>query len=475
MVLKRTEVLVVGCGISGSIAALAAARNGAKTLVIDRQGQPGGNIGPGLFGGAPSLELPRTMEKGLPGIAGELIGRCEELSGHEFPHNYFEDSQTFVYVLLKEYERYGVDALFNVYAGDPLMEGRTIRGIHVETKQGREQILADVVIDATGDADVVFRCGAPVDEGAGLFHPGMYFALANVDTQRYRKEAVGREPDAAVLSWGNDYIGMKTNPNLRFLFPYIKRAWEAERFPFVREVEGGRLFADHGLFFGVSGPSVVDPRKRESLGIAGAMVCFRGDRIPTSGDSVLMSRLEVEARKYIYEFAQFARRYVPGCADAYLHASGSYFSSRGGRSMIARKALTEEDVEGSYTCDDAMFEGRSGIVPSNPLWSRHNDYRYSFQFPYRQFLPQNVEGLLATGRACIVQKPQLRMRWQMFLTGEAAGTAAALSVKARCLPSRIDVGALRNILAAQGFPMGTGRPPVNGAFPDRLDDRDGEA
>lgn len=459
MILKKTEVLVVGCGIAGSVAALAAAQNGARTLVIDRQGQPGGNIGPGLFGGAPSLELPPSMGKDMPGIAGSIIRRCEELSGHEFPHNYFEDSQTFSYVLLKEYEKLGVDALFNVYAGDPLLAGDVIRGIHVETKQGRGRILADVVIDATGDADVVFRCGSPVDGGAGLFHPGMYFALANVDTERYRREAVEHEPDEADLAWGAAAVGGKTNPNLRFLFPYIRRAWEAERFPFVRELEGGRLFADHGLFFGVSGPSVADPRRKETLGIAGSMVCFRRHENPTSGDSLLMSRLEVEARKYIYEFTLFARKYVPGCGEAYLHAAGSYFSSRGGRSMVARKVLTEEDVEGSYECDDAIFEGRSGIIPSRPLWTRNHDYRHAFQFPYRQLLPRDVEGLLAAGRACIVQKPTLRMRWQMFLTGEAAGTAAAIAVREHCPPSRIDVGALRRILAAQGFPMGRARAP----------------
>lgn len=455
MVIKKTEVLVVGCGVAGSVAALAAARNGVKTLVIDRQGQPGGNIGPGLFGGAPSLELPPSMEKGMPGIAGELIARCETLSGHEFPHNYFEDSLTFTYVLLKEYEKYGVDTLFNVYAGDPLMEDRTIVGINVETKQGLAQISAKVVIDATGDADVAFRSGAPMDEGGDLFHPGMYFALANVDMERFKAEVVDREPSEELLAWGREYLGVKTNSNVWFLFPFIKKAWETERFSFIREIEGGRLFADHGLYFGVSGPSVVDPRKKERLGFAGAMVCFHREGNPTSGDSVLMSRLEVEARKYIYEFAQFARKYIPGCGEAYLHAAGSYFNSRGGRSMVARKALTLDDVTNSYACDDAIFEGRYGLVTANPLWLKHHDYKYSFQFPYRQLLPQKIEGLLAAGRACIVQKPVLRLRWQMFLTGEAAGTAAALAVKSLCLPSMIDVGELRRLLALRGFPMPT--------------------
>jgi hypothetical protein len=104
----------------------------------------------------------------------------------------------------------GLDALFNVYAGDPVMEENAVRGIHVETKAGRGRILADVVIDATGDADVAFRCGAPMDEGGGLFHPGLYFALGNVDTERYRREAVEREPDEADLAWGAAYVGGKT-------------------------------------------------------------------------------------------------------------------------------------------------------------------------------------------------------------------------------------------------------------------------
>ena len=161
-VLYEVDVLVVGCGVSGTIAAVAAARGGAKTLVIDRFGQIGGNIGPGHIGGAPSLELPPEMPDRVPGIAGEIIEECESLTGHQFLLNYFDDSQAFSNVALRMFKRDNVMTLFNVYLGDALMEGNTVKGVFVETKSGTHAILAKVVIDTTGDADGAFKSGAPV-------------------------------------------------------------------------------------------------------------------------------------------------------------------------------------------------------------------------------------------------------------------------------------------------------------------------
>jgi len=99
---SEVDVLVVGSGIAGSTAAVTAARTGARTMVVDRFGRPGGNMGPGLIGGAPNLELPKSMaEAGMPGVPGEFVRRCEKYCNAQLLNHYFRDSQVISYVWLK--------------------------------------------------------------------------------------------------------------------------------------------------------------------------------------------------------------------------------------------------------------------------------------------------------------------------------------------------------------------------------------
>ena len=96
-VVAHVDVLIVGAGIAGSTAAVAAARNGARTMVVDRFGYPGGNMGPGMIGGAPNMEIPETMGGRLPGIPGEFIKRCEEYCNAPLLAHYFRDSPSPTY------------------------------------------------------------------------------------------------------------------------------------------------------------------------------------------------------------------------------------------------------------------------------------------------------------------------------------------------------------------------------------------
>jgi len=464
-VLCETDVLVVGCGISGTIAAIAAAREGAETMVIDRFGQVGGNIGPGCVGGAPSLELPPLIADGVPGIAGEIIKECERLTGHHFLSNYFEDSQAFSHVVLKTFKEEKVKTLFNVYLGDVIMEGSTVKGVFVETKEGLKAIPARVVIDTTGDADVAFKAGAPVDSGPHHnFHPGMYFSIGNVDIDAYKK--VGEtDIDDELFQWmkkANIWCNSKAYP----LLPYMKKAYENGDFEYTWQRRYGQLSADHGVFYssvGVAEPSIRDPQHLEKYGIVGGLTGanYTGGA-KTSGDPELMTELENDSREYIFALHQFLKKYVPGFENSYLHTTGAYYNARGGRSMMARHNINQEDLENSRQFDDMVFKGFASHQPVHPLWERVHNYKYTFEIPYRQFLPRKIEGLLAAGRSCNNQggkrgDPErgatLRMRWLMFMTGQAVGTAAAMAAKETIPPSEIDVSLLRRKLFEAGFPM----------------------
>lgn len=465
----EVDVLVVGCGVAGTVAAIASAREGAQTMVIDRFGQIGGNIGPGHIGGAPSLELPKTIANGIPGVGGEIISRIEELTGHPFLQNYFDDSQTFSYVALKMLNEEHVQSLLNIYLGDVIKDGNVVRGVIVETKAGPKAILANVIIDTTGDADVVTRAGAPVDSGPShYFHSGMYFSVGNVDIDTYKR--VGEvEVTDELLKW-RDEMRIVCNHHAYPLLPYIKQAHKDEAFEYTWWKDYGALSADHGVFYGSAGvtePSATDPRRQDRYGIVGGLAGLRyTGAMETSGNPDLMTRLENDSREYIYELQRFLKKYVPGFARSYLHSTGAYYNSRGGRSMIARHNICQEDIESSAEFDDMVFRGFAGHSPVHPLWELIHDYKYSFEIPYRQFLPQDIEGLLAAGRSCNLQggapnDPKrgaiLRMRWLVMMMGHVAGTAAAMAAREGIHPSEIDVASLRKHLHALGFPMGDSR------------------
>ena len=465
-VLYSVDVLVVGCGVAGTIAAIASAREGAKTLVIDRFGQIGGNIGPGHIGGAPSLELPPEMADGVPSIAGEILTEVESLTGHQFLLSYFDDSQTFSNVALRMFKREKIMTLFNVYLGDAIMEGDVIKGVFVETKAGTKAILAKVVIDTSGDADVAFRAGAPVNTSLDhMFHSGIYFAFGNVDIQEYKK--VGDAPVSEELIAWKEEMGNPCNFHAYPLIRYMKVSHEDGDFEYAWKRHYGTICADHGVFYsttGVTEPGIEDPRQIERYAIVGGLTgLHHSETTETSGDPVLMTELENDCREYIYALQRFLKKYVPGFADSYVHSIGAYYNSRGGRSMLARHNVCQEDLVNSARFDDMVFHGFAGHQPQHPLWVLIHHYKYSFEMPYRQFLPQNVEGLLVAGRACCNQggKPDdpkrgatLRMRWQMFMTGETVGRAAAMAAKHNVQPSQIDVLALRKKLYEKGFYMG---------------------
>ena len=128
-VIAEADVVVAGAGISGSIAALAAAREGADVILIERYGCLGGNMGPGMFAGGVVhlvLHYPHVMPEGLRGIPGEFLNRCEGYAGHQLGRDYFKDSQVVSYILFKMMEECNVRLMLNTWVCEPIMEGERI-------------------------------------------------------------------------------------------------------------------------------------------------------------------------------------------------------------------------------------------------------------------------------------------------------------------------------------------------------------
>lgn len=434
------DVLVAGAGIAGCIAALTAARNGADVMLVDRFGSLGGNMGPGMFSGGVlhlSLHFPETMPGGLQGIPGEFLNRCGAFTDGQLGHHYHKESEVVSYVWLKLMEENNVRLMLNTTAGDPIMEGNRVTGMFLENRLGTQAVKAKVVIDATGDADVAFRTGAPTHPCSGYYHPGMYFSIGDVDEVAYRAfvDRAGK-PDPKNLRWANDLhksmgIEMGFFENLSAMLPAMKTAYMHREYKFVQKIgDLASIGVDHGFFF-----------RRSHPGLVGAQVGLWP--LKKHGVTDVLNELEIAARKYIFETAQFLRHHIPGFEHSYLHATSPYFHSRGGRSAICRYRLTKADVAAGRNFNDTVFRTWASEAKTSECTAN------GFDFPYRQLLPKGIDGLLMAGRSAIIQPPTNRTRFKVMLMGQAAGLAAALAARDSVGPDHVDINELQQILVTK--------------------------
>jgi len=229
------------------------------------------------------------------------------------------------------------------------------------------------------------------------------------------------------------------------------------------------LLCDHGIFRSLVGWQYEpDPLRKGKHGLLGALVGIHGpwdqNTVPSSGDAGLMNRLEIESRVFIFETAEFVRMYMPAFEESYLHFVAPYFHARGGRSIQCEYNLSPKDVEEDPWKEDVVFVA----MPYTPAYHVKPDWRVVkasdfwafsprkiFDYPYRQLLPQKVEGLLGAGRSVIIPPPVLRDRWMVMLSGQAAGAAASLAVKTDVVPRDLNVKELqKQLLEKFGVPLG---------------------
>ena len=280
--------------------------------------------------------------------------------------------------------------------------------------------------------------------------------MANVDIDEYDTRVALKQPDPDDLQWAKSQeqrIGWRLG-HVRLLSTYLRAAWVAGEYEYLKIVRDiGMVAFDHGIFRSVSGVQYVkDPLRIGKFGILGALVGVHGTEKSFSGDSAVMTELEVACRTYIFETAQFLIRRVPGFEKAYLHIIAPYFHSRGGRSIVSESPVSQGDVDEGRRREDVVFISDSHPIPRGPDGSVTADQVYgytrrqTYDFPYRQFLPRGVEGLLVTGRAAIIQPPTMRVRWMVFLMAQAAGAAAAIAAKAGVAPRDLNVRELQRLL-----------------------------
>ena len=454
-VLYDVDVVVAGSGICGTFAAIAAGRCGARTLVVDRFGSLGGNIGPGMIvNGSMFGEADTTLPGGLSGIAREF---SERLAAHRVGpvRRYPEGASIASFLAYEMMTEAGVDLLLSAYAADPIMEGHTVRGLFVECKSGRVAVKARVTVDGTGDADIALRAGAPIarylewDEsyagrirgaGRGKRHPTFYndtqllCLIAHADLDRFNTFCEADTPLPEGSEEGDDLRFADYPPALG---PALREAWNEGDYRPRFELEPNVSL------------SVRHPFRDYGSGIAGLLVTCSG--AIDAGDPQQISRLEAGLREQAFRALVFYRKNAPGFDKAYLLACSAFLGMRGGPRIEGEHTLTLDDAFGGLKCEDVLYR--------NIHEMNHGGEPSGFDVPYGIVLPKGIEGLLVCGRGAAYwrrghEPTGMRARPSMMVFGQTVGTAAAIAALDNVTPKNVDILKIQNRLVADGIYLG---------------------
>jgi hypothetical protein len=396
-VVARHQVVVAGGGPSGVIAALAAARSGADTLLVERYAFLGGNGTAGLmtcYNGFRNQRPPEALQT-VKGIPAEYIAELVRLGGiadsdtyeRTVPHDVTKgdipytvpfDAEAAKIACLNLLKKEGVKLRLHSWVVAPMLDGSRVMGIIVHSKSGRQAIAADVVIDCTGDGDVAVAAGAPFmgpSETGDRMAMSLMYALGGVPA---------------------------TIPG-----------------PF-----GGMRKADHVVRWG--------PR-------------LAGDGV----DVETLTRVEVEARMKLWDDVQ-AMRKTHGQESLYLSQTGTAIGVRETRRIIGEYVVTEKDaIEGTHFPDVIA-------ISSNPMPEYHGQRYFfkheGFDIPYRSLVPKKVDGLVLSGRCISCEQGPFQSARSMapaMAVGHASGCAAALAAAKGVPPRNVDVKELQKLLRKQ--------------------------
>jgi ribulose 1,5-bisphosphate synthetase/thiazole synthase len=438
-VVLDTDVLVVGSGPGGLAAALAAARAGARTALIDRNGCFGGNITQVGVEGFAWYRHEQTVD--CEGIGIEFETRAKAM-GAAMPEpqslSHALDAEMFKWVADVLVDEAGVKPLLHRLCVAPIVENGVICGVVTESKAGREAMLAKRVIDATGDADIVTRAGAPVHKTPKekMMAVSVMFSMSGVNKKRFI-DSVKADPQTYADWSGNGEWDYETTGKEDQLFsPFLRK-------PFKKALDAGIIPPYLHTIAGTWG-SVTDQGDLTYLNLV---------HVPgiDGTDPNDLTVGEMRGRREAIYALEALRKFMPGCEDAKLRNFGMTLGIRDTRKIDALYNLTATDVREQARFDDAI-----GIFPEfidgYGILILPTTGRY-WHVPYRALVPKGVGNLLAAGR-CIggdhVSHASARNMMCCAVSGQGAGVAAAISLQRDEPLDRLNIGAVQTELARQG-------------------------
>jgi hypothetical protein len=438
-VVAETDVLVVGSGPAGLAAALASARAGAETILMDRYGCFGGNITQVGVEGLAWYRHPQTVDS--EGIGIEFEQRAKSM-GAAMPEpqstSYALDGEMFKYVADVLVQEARIRPMLHRLFVAPIVRDGAIQGVITEGKSGREAILAKRVVDATGDADVAMRAGAPTHKTPReqMMATSVMFSMSGVNKQRFIDQ-VKADPQTYKDWTGNGEWDIETSGKEDDLFsPFMRK-------PFKQAVAAGLIPANLTTIAGTWG-AVSDQGDLTYLNLVHLPNC-------DGTDPADLTAGEIQGRHQAMMAITALKAFMPGCEHAKLRNFGMTLGIRDTRKIDAVYNLTGADVR-----EQGRFEDSIGIFPEfidgYGILILPTTGRY-FQVPYRSLVPKGVSGLLVAGR-CIggdkVSHAAVRNMMCCAVSGQGAGTAAAVSLETGQSFDRLDVRRVQAELLRQG-------------------------
>lgn len=412
------DVIVAGGGFAGYCAALAAARQGAKVLLIERWNCLGGAAMNGLVNPFMGYwtKMPDTGEtKQLAnGIFGEIIDAIRENKAHDPGHFYSFDEEFLKLYFNRTILSAGVTLLFHAVVSSAEVTDGKIRSVTCATKSGPMTFTAHTFIDATGDAELSMLSGCPFSLGReedGLCQPmTLCFRMGNIDKEKYHAH-----------------------------FYEINALYQKMR--------------EEGRFRNPRENLLVFPNINEGV------LHFNSTRVvkmnPT--DPWDVTAAEIEAREQVYEIRDFLRAHAPGFENCRVLSTAMQIGARESRRIDGEYTLTVEDLKNLTRFPDAIAVCNYDIDIHNPAGTGTSHYYFGdgewYTIPYRCLIPKGVTNMLVAGR-CIstTHEAQASYRIMPYVAniGEAAGVAAAMAASGDAPVRNIDVSALQEILRKGG-------------------------
>ncbi|HET9391938.1 MAG TPA: FAD-dependent oxidoreductase [Candidatus Rubrimentiphilum sp.] len=446
--MKEYDVLVVGGGNAGCAAAIAAARHGAKTMLVERYGFLGGTATAAMVG--PWMTFHSGQKRIVGGIAQEIVERLKRMGGSP---GHLHDSSDYVptitpfdpeihkALLFEMMQEAGVNLLLHAYflraitlqaEGDTFVEGAVFA-----TVAGEREYRARVTIDATADAYVAASAGVATQQGdeRGRVQPAtLIFRLSHVDLAK-TAAYLRNHPDQMRTSLKTHERTASTLTAVAGLYDLWHDAQSKGEVDVPREVVS---------FFMTPYPDEVTVNMTRVVDID-----------PLDPDD--LTRAEVAARLQAMQLFEFFRKRVPGFENSRIAATATQIGIRESRRIVGAYTLTREDVLEARHFDDAIARSAYPIDIHNPSGTGTQTHRLrpgeSYEIPYRCLVPATVERLLVAGRCISTTHEALastRLTPTVMTLGQAAGTAAALAQKESVRLRDVDSKELRAALVADG-------------------------